>query len=118
MPHDRSASTYQNPVYDRSFPDPFVLRFQGEYFAFCTGYAPDGCCFGRLRSNDLVTWHELSGAMQPLATGEPFYWAPEVTYRNGKFYLYYSIGNEVLMTMRVATADRPDGEFVDANVAL
>jgi GH43 family beta-xylosidase len=118
MSDDLSASTFQNPVYDRSFPDPFVLRFKGEYFAFCTGFAPDGRCFGRLTSRDLVSWSEIPGAMQPLATGEPLYWAPEAIYFNGRFYLYYSVGNEVLMTIRVATTDRPDGEFVDAGVEL
>src|ERR1043166_7657179 len=114
MPDIELADTFTNPVYNDSFPDPFVLRFKGEYFAFCTGQAADGRCFGRLWSRDLVTWKPLPGAMQPLATGEPYYWAPEVTYRNGKFYLYYSVGNETVMTIRVAVADAPDREFVDA----
>ena len=118
MPDIELADTFTNPVYNDSFPDPFVLRFKGEYFAFCTGQAADGRCFGRLWSRDLVTWKPLPGAMQPLATGEPYYWAPEVTYRNGKFYLYYSVGNETVMTIRVAVADAPDREFVDAGIAL
>ena len=56
--------------------------------------------------------------MQRLETDAPFYWAPEVTYANGKFYLYYSVGNETLMEIRVAVSDRPDGGFVDSGHRL
>jgi GH43 family beta-xylosidase len=110
--------TYLNPVYPHSFPDPFVLKFRGEYFAYCTGYAPDGNVFSILRSNDLVNWHEVGSAMRPLKSAPPLYWAPEVIYDNGKFYLYYSTGNEILMEIRVAISDRPDGGFIDAGVRL
>ena len=48
--------TYTNPVYPQSFPDPFVLKFRGEYFAYCTGDASDGNLFGILHSKDLVNW--------------------------------------------------------------
>jgi hypothetical protein len=41
-----------------------------------------------------------------------------VTYDNGKFYLYYSSGNEILMELRIAISDRPDGGFVDAGIRL
>src|SRR5258706_11824382 len=74
----------------------------------------DGRAFGRLRSHDLVEGEELRGAMRPLTTAGPLYWAPEVTYYNGRFYLYYSVGNETFMEIRVAMSDSPDGDFVDA----
>lgn len=110
--------TYTNPVFAKSFPDPFVLKFQDEYFAYCTGFAENGDVFGVMRSRDLVTWEEVGGAMKPLRDSPPFYWAPEVTYDNGKFYLYYSVGNETLMELRVAVSDHPDRDFVDASVRL
>lgn len=112
------SPTYQNPVYPRSFPDPFVLKFRGEYYAFCTDFASDGNVFGMLHSRDLVHWNELGGAMPPLESSPPLYWAPEVTYYNGKFYLYYSAGNEILMELRVAVSDRPDGGYADAGVTM
>lgn len=56
--------------------------------------------------------------MDPLPQGFPEYWAPEVTYANGVFYLYYSAGNEETMHLRVATSPRPDGPFVDAGREL
>jgi GH43 family beta-xylosidase len=110
--------TYLNPVYPKSFPDPFVLKFKGEYFAYSTGFAADGNVFSVVRSNDLVHWTEVGGAMKPLEPSPPYYWAPEVTYDNGKFYLYYSVGNETLMEIRVAVSDWPDGGFVDSGRRL
>lgn len=109
---------YQNPVFPQSFPDPFVLKYNGEYFAYCTGQWDDGRIFGVLHSTDLIDWRPLGGAMAELKEPVPFYWAPEVTYWNGTFYLYYSAGNEELMHLRVATSDRPDGGFVDSGRRL
>ncbi|MEO6333824.1 MAG: glycoside hydrolase family 43 protein [Pyrinomonadaceae bacterium] len=111
-------NTYLNPVYPKSFPDPFVLKFCGEYFGYCTGFAGDGSVFGIVRSHDLVTWTELGGAMAALKESPPYYWAPEVVYDNGRFYLYYSVGNETLMELRVAVSDRPDGGFIDSGHRL
>ena len=111
-------SKYLNPVYPYSFPDPFVLKFRGEYFAYCTDYHANGGVFGILHSRDLVNWRVAGSAINPPPFDAPCYWAPEVTYHNGKFYLYYSVGNEKLMEIRVAVSDRPDGGFVDAGKKL
>jgi GH43 family beta-xylosidase len=113
-----ALAEYLNPVYSKSFPDPFVLKLGGDYYAYCTGFAPDGRVFGVLHSRDLVTWTEVGGAMEPLENSPPYYWAPEVTFDNGKFCLYYSVGNEVLMELRVAVSDRPDRGFVDSGRRL
>lgn len=56
--------------------------------------------------------------MDKLASDPPHYWAPEVTYSDGRFYLYYSAGNEALMEIRVAVSDHPDGGFVDSGKRL
>jgi GH43 family beta-xylosidase len=119
-PHfsDIFSQTYLNPVYPRSFPDPYVFKFRGEYFAVCTDFWNDGKVFGVLHSRDLVNWREVGGAMTRLDSDAPFYWAPEITYSNGKFYLYYSVGNETLMELRVAVSDRPDGGFIDSGKRL
>jgi GH43 family beta-xylosidase len=110
--------TYVNPVYPNSFPDPFVLKHKGKYYGYCTGDAAGGLIFGIIGSDDLVNWQDIGGAMSPIADAPPFYWAPEVVYDNGKFYLYYSAGNETLMHLRVAVSDRPDGGFVDSGRVL
>src|SRR5689334_6077337 len=106
---------YQNPVWPHSFPDPFVLKLGGEYWGYCTGIQPDGRCFGILRSRDLIHWEPApAGAMEPLPGGHTCYWAPEVTCDAGTFYLYYSVGNEERMEIRVAVSSHPAGPFVDS----
>ncbi len=117
--HTHDAHTYLNPVYRRDFPDPYVLKFANEYWAYCTGIRADGHCFGVLHSRDLVTWTELrAGALAPLPGDHPCYWAPEVVYHNGRFLMYYSVGNEKLMHLRVATSSHPAGPFVDSDHRL
>ena len=55
-----TAASYTNPVYPGAFPDPFVLKFQGEYWGYCTGIWHDGREFGVMRSRDLVCWEPLA----------------------------------------------------------
>jgi beta-xylosidase len=78
----------------------------------------DGRYFGILHSVDLVNWELLAGAMEALPGGYTMYWAPEVFYYNGHFYMYYSVGNETLMQIRVAVADHPGGPFIDSGHVL
>ena len=115
---EKNPNFYINPVYPHSFPDPFVFKFRGEYYALCTDFARDGKVFPVLHSRDLVNWREIGGAMEKLNNDSPFYWAPEVFYHNGKFYLYYSVGNEAQMEIRVAVSTRPDGSFIDSGHRL
>jgi GH43 family beta-xylosidase len=112
------VEAYRNPVWPRSFPDPFVLAHRGEYWAYCTGFWSDGRCFGVLRSPDLVSWEPRAGALAPLPGDAPCYWAPEVAYHAGRFYLYYSVGNEERMEIRVAVAGHPGGPFADSGRGL
>lgn len=110
--------TYVNPVYPRSCPDPFVLKYLNEYWLYCTGFWHDGRCFGVLHSRDLVSWRELDGAMEPPYKDAPCYWAPEVWHENGVFLMYYSVGDEERMQIRVARSDHPAGPFVDCGMRL
>lgn len=76
-----------------------------------------------MRSYDLINWEELPGAMTPLENDSaevPYihYWAPEVYKFGGKFYLYYSVGNEIHMHLRVAVAERPEGPYTDSGNRL
>ncbi len=111
-------SFYTNPLLDLGFADPYVLKYCGQYWAYCTGFWNDGRCFGILHSPDLINWNDMGGAMQPLPAGHSHYWAPEVAYSNGIFYLYYSAGNEENMHLRVATSVHPAGPFQDSGRQL
>lgn len=78
--------TYQNPIQKQGdFADPFVLRYNGTYYLYCTN--PDVRCWS---SQDLVHW-SMEGATVPEEEFPglvPF--APEVVYWNGAFYMYTS----------------------------
>jgi beta-xylosidase len=62
-------TTYLNPVYRASCPDPFVLKFRGEYWCYSTGFSGESRVFGVLHSRDLVNWRAVGGAMEALPGG-------------------------------------------------
>ncbi|MCG0237730.1 MAG: glycoside hydrolase family 43 protein [Firmicutes bacterium] len=114
------SGTRCNPVHPVPMADPFLLKWNGAYYAFATGPAPDGRIFPVLHSTDLVHWTPLGGALEPLADpAARDYWAPEVIYLNGTFYLYYAVvafGRD--HHIRVATSHHPAGPYRDAGVDL
>jgi GH43 family beta-xylosidase len=113
--------TYTNPVYPGDFPDPFVLRFNGRYYAYATGFAEDGRAFRMLSSEDLVHWNAEGGALPRLELeGAELYWAPEVAYADGRFYMYYATGRDADPDhhLRVAVAEHPLGPWTDAGLNL
>src|SRR4051794_33252464 len=104
--------TYTNPVYDEYFADPFVLKVNDEYFAYGTSVA-QGCSIPVLHSLDLVHWQRLGDALEIPVDDPNCYWAPEVTYSDGTYYMYYSAGGQEGEghQLRVATSTDPAGPF-------
>ena len=113
------ARTYANPVHPNYLGDPFVLKWNGEYYAYGTRTTGD-CTMPLLHSRDLVSWTELGDALDSLELPVECYWAPEVAYHNGVFYLYYSAGGSEGEghQLRVATAAHPAGPFRDQGRVL
>jgi len=112
--------TYVNPVYDQYFADPFVLRHAGRYYAYGTGpEGPERMQFPVLTSADLVQWECVGWALTPLPEANQ-YWAPEVAFSEGVFYLYYSADGVAGRDhqLRVATSATPTGPFVDTGRVL
>jgi len=115
---------YTNPVYAGSMPDPSVIRHKGFYYAFgTTGNArtSDGRIFTTLRSRDLVEWENVGGALGPPSLNRRYqYWAPEVIYNRGTFYLYYSMGGVETerFELRVASSRQPEGPYEDTGARL
>ncbi len=110
--------TFTNPLYPASLPDPYVLKVHGQYWAYGSERSTDGKYFKILHSPDLLHWQEIGGALDEQPGGHPCYWAPEVVEWDSTFYLYYSLGNETLMSIHVASAASPAGPFVDRGRSL
>jgi beta-xylosidase len=127
---------YTNPVYPNYFADPFVWRAGDTYYAVGTGVLEarseaghgaglltvDGRpgVFSILRSPDLVRWSPVGAALVVL---EPdygdAYWAPEVAFARGRFWLYYSVGRgDKAHHLRVAVSPDPAGPYEDCGARL
>lgn len=116
------------PAFDGYFADPFVWEHGGRYWAVGTGPAeaagePEGVrrVVPVLVSDDLKRWTPLGGALVPPAgaagDGAQF-WAPEVAYADGAFWMYYSTGHDPAHHLRVARAEAPQGPYGDCGLWL
>jgi len=98
------ASPGTSPVY---LGDPFVLLYDGTYYAYGTSSA-DGIRV--YTSDDLETWKEPTRKLalnKADVWGEKWFWAPEVHFHKGKFYMFYTAEEHIC----VATSDSPLGPF-------
>lgn len=104
--------------------DPFVLRADdGRYVMYGTSpeLPRDGRAFQMLVSDDLATWHDAGGALaMPSALEEGMeYWAPEVAFAQGRYWMYYSRGmGDTGHQIRVASSVSPTGPFEDTGDVL
>lgn len=114
------------PVADGYFADPFVLALDdGTYAAYGSGPPAAGAprsprVFEARSSADLRTWKRHGGVLERLgAERGDEYWAPEVAYIDGAYWMYYSVGHGIAgHHLRVARAQSPLGPFVDTGVNL
>ncbi len=114
-----SERTYKNPVHGGYLGDPFVLKHNGEYYAY--GTVPQGnVAVPVLHSRDLVNWRPLGTALALRDESFEALWAPEVAYDNGTFYMYYSAGGAEGEghQLRVALGSDPAGPFEDSGAVL
>ncbi len=111
--------TYVNPVGDTPIHmgDPFALFHEGKYYLFGTTYTSAG--FQCYTSTDLMHW-KLNGwawRKTPDCWAQGLFWAPEVKFYRGKFYMTYSGllrgSNPAKLMMGLAVSDRPEGPYHD-----
>jgi beta-xylosidase len=111
---------YANPIQQTFLADPFILKHQGQYYAYGTGSTgPNGERFPVMYSDDCDDWKMLGWSLLP-EDGDDF-WAPEVAYNDGLFYMYYSahgMDGRRGHQLRVAISDSPLGPFYDAETSL
>ncbi|HEX2608801.1 MAG TPA: glycoside hydrolase family 43 protein, partial [Flavisolibacter sp.] len=104
----------QQVVLRGDYPDPSVVKIGNTYWASATtsNWAP---AYPILSSKDLVHWKTVSHVFPKLPDWADYYfWAPELSYENGKVYVYYAAhkknGN---LCVGIASADRPEGPYTD-----
>ena len=114
-------NVFKNPILPAG--DPFVLLHEGKYYLYYTmendepwestdSFHTDVDGEDGIRcwvSEDLVNW-EFKGfcLRREDVKGERWFWAPEVTYFNGKFYMIYLADEH----MGMAVSESPLGPFV------
>jgi beta-xylosidase len=116
-----SGPSYTNPVYNKDFPDPYILRVGDTYY----GYATTNGSTTNIRvisSSDLVNWEERGDALPALpewsVLNSGYTWAPGVLQVEAdEFLMYYVARDEDIdrQCIGVAVSDDPDGPFVDPN---
>jgi hypothetical protein len=108
----------QNPVLPAADPDVLLV---GETAWLYPTFRSGDRRFFAFSSVDLVTWRihgpVLDFADIPWIPSDKQAWAPGIAQKNGKFYLYYSVGPKP-SSIGVAVADSPAGPFVDRGAPL
>jgi len=100
--------------------DPFILPFDGKYYLYATTDAQSLSPYFDTAneeeegvrvfvSDDLENWKYLGFALNRRdVIGDKWFWAPEIAYKNGKFYMVYTAEEH----LGIAVADRPEGPFI------
>jgi arabinan endo-1,5-alpha-L-arabinosidase len=129
-----APTTYRNPVLDRDFPDPNVIRASD---GWCYAYATQGLGERPVvniqvaRSRDVVTWEYLGEALPerpPWARTTQMLWAPHVVEHDGVFVMAYSAApddppyqappDDPALCLGMAVAESPGGPFADVGAPL
>lgn len=86
----KPVNTYRNPVIAGDFADPSIIRVGDTYYAAGTS-SEWGPAFPIYTSKNLVDWEYLGPVFAELPSWTMgSYWAPELYYRNGTFFVYYT----------------------------
>ncbi|MCX7846260.1 MAG: family 43 glycosylhydrolase [Dictyoglomaceae bacterium] len=123
---DNKVPKYKNPLNVYKVADPFILSYKGKYYLYATsekGAGPQGG-FEVWESNNLVDWIYRGWAYESdeKSWGKESFWAPEVLYKDGKFYLFYSargyIKDKKTLRICLAVSNSPLGPFKDLKAPL
>ena len=94
--------------------DPFILKYEGMYYLYCTSDRDSNSGIKVYKSDDLVNWSKAIGIKSGYALssedvwGDRWFWSGDVIHKDDKFYMYYT-ANEHL---GVAVSNNPRGPFV------
>lgn len=104
-----AGNTYINPI--ATGADPYVLCHEGVYYLYSTNAVNEG--YKVFTSTDLSTWTDrglclVTADVYGSPTSNGGFWAPEVYYYNGLFYMIYTVDEH----LGIATSESPLGPFV------
>ena len=123
-----ATETYTNPVVTPVAADPSVLRApDGTFYLYAT---QDDWADGQgshylpiFKSDDLVNWTFVADALSAPPSWKDdggFTWAPDISFRDGTYYLYYaaSLWGDPNPCIGLATSQNPAGPFTDLGRAV
>jgi arabinan endo-1,5-alpha-L-arabinosidase len=100
--------------------DPSMAREGNRYYVFATGRAPDGGQLPIRCSDNLTDWKlcghvfdALPGWIQKASPKTRDLWAPDISFFNGKYHLYYAYSVFGLNTSGIALATNPTLDSAD-----
>ena len=96
--------SFKNPIYQGA--DPFILLYENKYYAYTSG-GDDGNKV--MISDNLIDWEDKGFCLKKEdVIGNYWFWAPEVIYRNGMFYMAFTAERH----LGIAVSESPLGPFV------
>ena len=112
---------YRNPIRTGFYPDPSIVRVGEDYYMVNSSfiYFP---CIPVSHSKDLVHWHTIGyaitnpewAALDELEGGRG-YWAPDISYYEGKFYITatYRMNDDgnVYRKQIIVSSENPEGPY-------
>lgn len=115
------SDTYKNPIRTGMYPDPSIVRVENDYYMVNSSfvYFP---CIPISHSTDLIHWNIIGHAIIQEewaeladAQGGFAYWAPDISYHNGKFYITatYRMNDDcaILRKQMIVSSDKPEGPY-------
>ena len=120
------SEMYHNPIRTGMFPDPSIVRVGEDYYMVNSSFIffP---CIPISHSRDLVNWEIIGHAITNPAwahldelEGGRGYWAPDISYDNGTFYITatYRLNDTgtVYRKQIVVSSDKPEGPYSEPNI--
>jgi len=117
---NQTSGNYRNPIIARDIPDPSVIRVGNMYYAAGTtsDFAP---IYPLYESTDLVNWKQIGSAFYEVpAWASRNFWAPELYFKDGTFYLYYTAKRKTdgISCIGVATTKDLRKGFTDQGIIV
>jgi xylan 1,4-beta-xylosidase len=117
------SDMYKNPIITGTHPDPSILRVGEDYYMVNSSFIffP---CIPISHSKDLINWHIVGHAiakpeyahLDELEGGRG-YWAPDISYYEGRFYITatYRLNDNgtVYRKQMITSSDKPEGPYCE-----